>query len=207
MKTFSITKLEIARNNPKDFAKSLKLVTNKDSFFGRSQFIRWQDAVNEFHKTNNLSLALNYLERSFSHYAITSKNRKSYERYLVSLDEYVKAVKKSGNIYLKKESIKIPLNSKSMITGRVPVTFMNNHEGFSLYFFSKISSGWQNELRFPIIQNYFAEEVYGTDLDKVFVGIFSIENNKFFEYSYSMEEIEDAKKELSRISRAIFIVL
>jgi hypothetical protein len=199
--------LETARHNPMDFAKSLKLPIDKGGFYGRSQFIRWQDAVNEYHKTNNLSDALNYIEKSFSNYANTSKNRKSYESYLISLDAYVASVKKSGNIYLKKETIKIPLNSKSMITGRVPVSFMNKKGGFSLYFFSKVSSGWNTELRFPIIQNYFSKEVYGTDLGKIAVGIFSIQDNKFFEHSYSIEEIEDAEKELGRIGRAIFSVL
>ena len=207
MKTFSITKLEIARNNPNEFAKSLKVVNQTGSFFGRSQFIRWQDAVNEFNKTNDLANALEYLEKSFSNYANTSKNRKSYESYIVSLYAYVTALKRKGIFFLKKESIKLFLNSKSMITGRVPLSYMNSGGGFSLYFFSKVSSDWAKELRFPIIQNYFSEEVYGIELDKITVGIFSIQDNKFYEHSFNETEIKEAKKELKRISRVIFNAL
>lgn len=208
MKTFSITKLETARQNPKDFAKLLKADgTDSGSFFGRSQFIRWQDAVNEFHKTNDLGKALTYLEKTFSNYAINSKNRRSYERYLVSLDEYVSELKKNGNIFLKREQIKILVNSKLMITGRVPLTFMNMNGGFSLYFFSKETFDWGAELRFPIIQSYFSENVYGADLDKVKVGIFSTQDNKFYEKSFSYNQIETAHKELEKIGRAIFLIL
>lgn len=208
MKKFSITKLEVARNDPSGFAKSLKPGgTEASSFFGRSMFIRWQDAINEFHRANDLSKAINYLEKTFSNYADSSKNRKAREGYLGSLDSYVSEIKRNGNIFLKKESLKITLNAKVMITGRVPLSFMNNKGGFSLYFFSKTSSGWEAELKFPIIQNYFSQEVFGTDLDKVEVGVFSIEDNRFLQQTYTSAEIEGAKKELKKIGKVIFDIL
>jgi len=94
-----------------------------------------------------------------------------------------------------------------MITGRVPLSFMNNKGGFSLYFFSKSSGGWESELRFPIIQSYFAEETYGTALDMVEVGVFSIQDNIFLEKTYSQSDILDAKIELKKISKAIYRIL
>ncbi len=207
MKKFSITKLEKARQNPTDFAKLLMAgTTDSGGFFRRARFVRWQDAVNEYHKTNDLSKALNYLEKSFSNYASNSANRRAYESYLMSLDSYVSELNSNGNIFLKKETLKISLNAISMITGRVPLTFMNNKGGFSLYFFSKTSVGWETELRFPIIQNHFAKEVYGTDLNKIEVGVFSIQDNKFHQQTYSNADISISIEELANIGKAILEV-
>ncbi len=207
MKTFSITRLEEARRNPSLFAKSLQDSGTSSGFYGRAKFLRWQDAVNEFHKTNDSAKAFDYIEKSFSRYTNSSRNRKEYNFYIDSLDAYIKQFKKKNYIYLKAESLKMKLNDKSMITGRVPLTFMNISGGFSLYFFSKLSFGWEIELRFPIIQGYFAEKIYGTDSSNIEVGIFNNQNNQFISKIFSNKEIANAKIELKKIGDLIYSVL
>ena len=161
MSKFSITQLETARQNPTLFANNLKATAGtKSTFFGRSKFTRWQDSVGEFHKQNDLSKAINYLEKSFSNRADNSKNRNEVIRFISSLDEYVNQFKKKEFTFLdRKKKIHIDLNAKVFISGQIPIIYMNNKGGFSIYFFSQSSSGWESELRFPIIQKYFAEEI------------------------------------------------
>jgi hypothetical protein len=207
MKKFSITRLEEARKNPNMFAKSLLIPNTNSGFFGRAKFLRWQDSVNHFHKTNDPVKAFDYIEQSFSRYSNTSRNRKEYNFYVDSLDEYIKQFRGKGYIYLKSESLKMSLNSKTMITGRVPLTFMNIKNGFSLYFFSKSSLDLDNELRFPIIQDHFAEKIYGTESSNIEVGIFCNQNNQFISKVFNSKEIKNAKDELKKIGDTIYKIL
>lgn len=209
MSKFSITQLENARQNPKQFANNLKATAGtKSSFFGRSKFIRWQDAVGEFHKQNDLAKAINYLEKSFSNRADNSRNRNEVARFISSLDAYVSQFKKKGFALLdRKKNIHIDLNTKIFISGQIPIIYMNTKGGFSVYFFSQVSSGWESELRFPIIQRYFAEEIYGVDLDKIEVGVFGIDHDKFSQQIFSETEINEATKELKKIGKIIFDIL
>jgi len=209
MSKFSITQLETARKNPTQFANNLKDTAGvKPSFFGRGKFTRWQDSVGEFHKQNDLSKAINYLEKSFSNRADNSKNRNEVARFISSLDGYAGEFNKKGFTLLdRRKNIHIDLNSKVFISGQIPIIYMNTKGGFSVYFFSQIGIGWEGELRFPIVQKYFAETVYGVDLNKIEVGIFSTANDKFSQQTFSENEVNDADKELKKIGKVIYNIL
>ena len=155
MSKFSITQLETARQNPKQFANNLKAAAGtKSSFFCRGKFTRWQDSVGEFHKQNDLSKAINYLEKSFSNRADNSKNRNEVARFISSLDAYAAEFKKKGFTLLdRRKNIHIDLNAKVFISGQIPITYMNTKGGFSVYFFSQTGVSWEGELRFPIVQS------------------------------------------------------
>ena len=208
MKKFSITQLEQVRKNPSAFANQLKSgITESGNFFGRARFLRWQDAVNDFHKTNDLSKAIKYLENSLSGYAENKKNSKIQEEFIESLIYYVDELEKNSYIYLKAETLKIEINEKVMISGRVPLTYMNGSGGFSIHFFSRSNEDWEGELKFPILQKHFADNIFGTDIDKIQVGIYCITDNKFYATTYSSNEIEEADKELENIGDIMFSIL
>ncbi len=209
MRKFSITQLELARKNPKQFANNLKATGgSKPSFFGREKFMRWQDSVSEYHKQNDLASAVSYLEKVFSNRADNSKNRKEVAQLISSLDSYVKEFLKKGFTVMDfRKRIHIDLNTKVFISGQVPVTYMNPKGGFSVYFFSQGGLGWESELRFPILQKYFAEQIYGTELESIEVGIFSTATDNFFQQVYTEDEVKDAAKELNKIGKTIFDIL
>ncbi len=209
MSKFSITQLEVARQNPTQFANNLKAAAGtKPSFFGRGKFMRWQDSVSEFHKQNDLTKAINYLEKSFSNRADNARNRNEVARFVSSLDAYVSQFKKKGFTLMdSRKKIYIELNAKVYISGQIPVTYMNTKGGFSIYFFSQAGLGWEAELKFPILQKYFADVIYGTDLDKIEVGIFSTDSDKFSQQTFSEDEIKDAEKELKKIGKVMFDIL
>ncbi|MDX2191505.1 MAG: hypothetical protein SFY32_16760 [Bacteroidota bacterium] len=209
MSKFSISQLEVARQNPKQFANNLKAAAGtKPSFFGRGKFVRWQDAVSEYHKQNDLSKAINYLEKSFSNRTDNAKNRNEVTQFISSLDAYVAEFKKKGfSVMDFRKRIQIDLNSKVFISGQIPVTYMNTKGGFSVYFFSQDGLGWEAELKFPILQKYFAEEIYGTNLENIEVGIFSTASDNFFQQIFTEDEVKAADKELKKIGRIIYDIL
>jgi hypothetical protein len=209
MSKFSITQLEVARQNPILFANNLKASAGtKPSFFGRGKFMRWQDSVSEFHKQNDISKAISYLEKSFSNRADNAKNRNEVAKFISSLDAYATQFKIKGfSLMDSRKKIHIDLNAKIFISGQIPVIYMNTKGGFSIYFFSQGGLGWEAELKFPILQKYFADEIYGTDLDKIEVGIFSTASDKFFQQTFSANEVKDAYKELKKIGKVIYDIL
>lgn len=209
MSKFSITQLEVARQNPTQFAINLKAAAGiNPTFFGRGKLMRWQDSVSEFHKQNDLSKAINYLEKSFSNRADNVRNRNEVAKFIFSLDAYVTQFKLKGfSLMDSRKKIHIDLNSKVFISGQIPLIYMNTKAGFSIYFISQTGLGWEAELKFPILQRYFAEEIYGTDLDKIAVGIFSIDSGMFSQQTFSEYEIRDAEMELMKIGKVLFDIL
>lgn len=202
----SITKLETARKNPKAFVAAVKAGENSQSFGGRAKYIRFQDSINHFNKTNDFHKTVNYFNNSFSQYVDNTKNRKDQERYFNSLNDYVNEFKKKKFEFVKKENLKIELTERVMITGQIPMTFKNNKGECFAYFFAKDSEDWENELRFPIVQNYF-RDIFKTELNNIHVGIFNISKNKFQEISFPEKEILKAEKELKTIGNIIHDVL
>jgi hypothetical protein len=208
MKKFSITQLENARKNPALFANNLKASVTKSFFGGRTKFMRWQDAVGEFHKNNSLSKATKYLENSFSNRADNTKNRNEVKRFIDSLEAYVSQFKiKKFTVVDRKKNIHIDLNDKIFICGQIPIVYMNAKGGFSIYFFTQSSKGWENELRYPILQKYFAKEIYGIEVNKIEIGVYGIDIDKYNQKIYSEAEIESAYDELDNIGNTIWGVL
>ncbi len=203
MTKFSISKLESARQNPTQFAKSLK---TKDGGWsgGKSKFSAWKYAVNEYHKTKNLGEAINYFERIYIRwFADNMKNEREREAWVQTLETYVIEHSKRGLIYVNHRiRIEIPLTPKLKITGEIPLINMNGNFGYSAYFFTKDSSTWKTELKFPIIQDYLAN-FYGVDLSEVEVGVFGIDSEKLSQVTFSDQDVGGAKKELNTIGQTI----
>jgi len=203
MKKISITNLESARTDPKGFAETLKAGGTGQSFGGRAKFIRWQDSVNHYHKTNSLEKSIAYFNKSFSSYVDSAKNRREQEFYFNRLNDYILAVKKRRYKTHTKENIKIELNSKLTLSGRVPLVFKTREDKYSVYLFTKNTTTWETELRFPVLQNYFGE-VFETETKSIEVGVFSLSDGKFHEMCYATKQIKKALEELDVIGKTIY---
>lgn len=202
MKKISITKLESARMDPRGFATILKAGTSSQGYGGRAKFIRWQDSVNYFHKTSNYEKTLVYFHKSFSSYVDSVKNRKELEYYFSCLNDYFSACKKRKLKFHTRNNLRIQLNPKLTITGQIPLIFKGKKSCYSIYFFSKSKKDWEQELRFPLVQNYFSR-LFETKIENIEVGIFSISECQFFQKVYSLKEIEKAETELQAIGKTI----
>lgn len=210
MKKFSISNLESARKNPSDFGKTLNKGDNPNSVFNRPKSVRWLDAVKVYHNTLNLSNAINGLERSFSNRKDTPKNKREVETLIFALEHYVFEHNKLEYIHLEScHSIEIILSPKVKITGWIWLINMTNTGGRTGYVVTNkvIDSTWESELRFPIIQNYIANNIYGCEMDEVEVGVIDFTTGQHHHTTFSSEEIEDALSELDSIGHDITNVL
>ncbi len=208
MNKISFSQLESARKNPTAFAKSLTAPSGSNPRF--SKFMAWQLAVNRYHKEKgDLSKAVNYFEATFMrNFADNSKNTAEREDWILDLQAYSTDDIKGKLTYVEhKKRISIPLTSKVRLGGELPLSKMNNKGGYSIYFFSRESTLWEGELRFPVIQNYVASTLYGVDLSEVEVGVYSLDLKKHLQRSFTQKEIDEAEKELKAIGKAVSLAL
>lgn len=205
MKKFSITQLETARKNPLSFAQMLSGGGGIGNY-RTSKYTDWKNAIYEFHKTEDLSKSLDYFESFFyKHFKKDKRNIKSYEIYVKAIENYASEHKKNEFIFVEsRKSVEIELiKEKLKITGQVPIINLNNKLGYSVYFFAKQSTDWEDELRFPIIQDCVAKEVLGVDSDEVEIGIFALDTGNHLQKSFSHSAIKKARKELESIGNII----
>lgn len=164
--------------------------------------------MNEYHKVNDMSVAINYFERTFTRlFTDNRKNELEKEGWIQKLEAYITEHSNLGLIYIEHRlRIEIVLSTKLRITGEIPLINLNRNFGYSAYFFTKDSTNWESELKFPIIQDYIAT-FYGVDLSEVEVGVFGIDTESLSQVIYSDQEIADAKKELNAIGQTITSLL
>lgn len=208
MNKISFSQLESARKNPAAFAKTLTAPSGSTPRF--SKFMAWQLAVNRYHKERgDLSKAINYFEATFMrNFADNSKNIAERENWILDLQAYsTDDIKKKLTYIEHKKRISIPLTNKVRLGGELPLVKMNNKGGYSIYFFSRDSTLWEGELRFPIIQNYVASTLYEVDLSEVEVGVYGLDLRKHLQRSYTQKEVDDAEKELKAIGKTVSLSL
>jgi len=210
MNKISYSQLESARNNPKVFANTLKSGGNPIRFKKPPKFTIWKNSIFDYHKKkNNLPEAINYFQNSFfKHYANNRKNVIERDNWVNEIQNYAQdEIKRKLTFCDKKVRTNIDLTNKLKLGGELPLIKMNYKGGYSVYFFSRENTLWENELRFPIIQNYVASTLYGVDLSDVEVGVYSLVQKKHLQKIFTQREIDEAEKELKAIGKVVSLAL
>ncbi|MEQ1763728.1 MAG: hypothetical protein ABL984_11350 [Pyrinomonadaceae bacterium] len=205
MKKLRLPQLETARKDPVSFARQLSLDAGA-SGFGHSKFMDWQRAAFKYLDSKDLIEARQHLELSFrAHFKVDRRNVLDLERYVQILEEFTREQRRKRLVFVEsRKNVDFPLvKEKLRLTGQVPTIFMNSSSGYSIYFMTKSSIEWQNELRFPFVQYYFSKKVYGVDIKDVEVGIFNLETRGFEEKSYSNYAVNKALSEIRGLGRSI----
>jgi len=201
----SIKSLENARRNTKEFAKLLsKSGDTGSSFFGGyPKSMRWLNAACEFHKTNDISDAIDSLEEGFQKRKNTAANRREMAKLIQALGNYETEVDSRSLSFIKsREPISIYLNRDLRISGQIPLIFMTP-SGFSAYFVEKENAEWQEELRFPVVQSFLATKVFDTTVKNVEVGYIDYFSGTFYQKSYSSRKIKESLEELKDLGDTI----
>jgi hypothetical protein len=208
MKKISFSQLESARKNPAAFGKSLSMPSTGTPRF--SKYMAWQLAVYKYHKEkNNLSKAISYFESTFlRNFADNPKNSIEREQFIEQLRLYIENDKMKKLTFIEnKKRINIPLTNKLRLGGELPLIKMNDKFGYSVYFFCRESATWETELRFPIIQNFVAKNLYNVDLSEVEVGVYSLDFKKHLQSTYSESDVQEAIKELNKIGNIVSLAI
>jgi len=203
-KRFSISKLELARINPKDFGTHLK-EDSPEPFTNSPKSVRWLNAVGVYHKEGNLSDAINNLENSFSNRKKNKKNIAEVETLINALISYVNDHSfLEYNFFSHRHKMEINLSDKLKTTGWIWI-INKTYNGFSGYVIvnDNDSHNWQNQLRFPIIQNYIATKIFKCPIENVEVGIINYYEGKHHKTTFSQEDITYSLNELKLIGNEI----
>lgn len=211
MNKISITNLEKARANPSQFGKALLDGSlSARSFTGWPKSMKWHGAVIEYHNTGDISKAITKLENYFSNRKDTPKNRRELEDLIIALDNYVDEYNKKGYIYFdNKINIDKIITPQIKISGWIWLLNIKPNGGYSGYIISKAVDeiNWMLELRFPIIQDYIATNLYGCKLEEVDVGVIDYTTGNHYVTCFSKEYINDALVELNEIGSTISNIL
>jgi hypothetical protein len=206
MKKVSLPNLEKARANPSKFGKSI-LDGSLDVYYGgRPKSVRWLEAILQYHNTNDLSKAITKLENSFSNRKDTPAHRKELEDLIWSLDNFIKEIEKSNLILIEnKKTMNKIITSQIRLSGWIWLIYMKPEGGYVGYVVSSDFDeiNWMLELRFPIIQDYISNSLFGCDIKDVDVGIidYTIGNSNLI--CYPQEQITEAIDELQKVGNII----
>jgi len=208
MNKLSIAKLETARKNPKEFAKSL-LKASDQSGFGYPKSLRWLNAICNWHEGHKEADAVKELEKAFSKRKDTPKNRAEVEDLVTALESYFKEFNRRGfHLVKSRERIQFEINKILQLSGQIPLLHMKPDRGFAAYFITDNSDQtWKEELRFPIVQRYLANDLLGCDAKDIDVGIVDYYTGEISETSFEPEYLESCFQELKSIGRKIASVL
>jgi hypothetical protein len=212
MKKISLTSLETARKNPVAFAKSLDSDDGNRVFGSYPKFLRWRNALNTYLTSGDIASAVNELEESLSRYSQSARSRREHEKLIESLTVYSNEHQRLGYVMLEKmKKVEIEMGQGSagalIASGQVPLICLNVSGGYSAFFFIKEDIPWYDELKYPIVQDNIATEIYGVSTSIVEVGVFSLRTNTHSTKIFSQSEIRDAKTELRTIGNKILSVL
>lgn len=211
MSSLSITNLESIRKNPIPFARSLKIGTyEKPSIGGRPKSVKWFDSILKYHETSDISQAVDKLESSFSNRKNTTANQRELENLMNALYVYVEDYQRSGYFFVDKRiRLDIPITTTLKLTGWIWLVYMKSEGGKLGLIISKEVNElkWNLELRFPLIQNYIAQKVYGCALEDVEVGVIDFLTGRNYTKTYDKDEIELSLEEFEQIKTKIGKIL
>jgi hypothetical protein len=190
--------LEDARKNPKDF----KVNNKKINFGGASQYRDWQLATRVFHKEGE-NEAISYLVNAFnSHYKSTPSNESKLEDYIIYLKNYIIDFYDLGNENLGcGKRLNMDISHSNSLNGEISRVDKKD-DSIEVYLFVKEDIAWEDELRFPLIQKFYAEK-YNKELSEVSVGVYCLESEQHTSKKYTNANIGSAINEVLGISKII----
>jgi len=199
----SCSKLEDVRKSPLAFAQ--QLLSDKKSGQGSyGMFQCWQSKAKALH-TNEMDLpeSIKSLQQRFMSYAENAPNKKKQEFLLDRLKPYWEEYQSKGFKYLgSQKQIFWKMIADVALTGHTPVSVIDGN-GFAAYFFTEYPVSWQEQLKFPLLQYYLANNYFKCDLDRVKIGVYCLSTLKFDLKTYSTVELEDSISEAKGIFTAI----
>jgi hypothetical protein len=198
--------LEELRSNPGRWlgARTANMISPHPFNF-RTKFRTWQEAAKRYHACNgNRSLAVEYLESLFwQRFKQNPKNERELTQYTDQLIIYFDSFQRLRHTVSELDrKIKISVGHDINITGLVSRVDLVLSGGYAVYIYEKVNPTWRNELRMPLIQQYFANEL-ACSLNQISVGIYSFSLGHHESIFYSRSAVEAASSEVRGLATLI----
>lgn len=197
------SQLEAIRNNPAAYGQLL--ATGEGNSSGsRGMFDYFKDVARLVHLGElTVNEGIKELQGKFLGFNVNVINKARQEKLIEKFVSYCKHfeanafVFTSGNKRMKWDIIK-----DSRLSGNTPWVVANEDAYYSYILIEK-DIDWENELRFPLFQQYLAEQVIECSADEIKVGIYSLPQDKFAFRTYGADEIERTLLETKEVFKIV----
>ncbi len=193
--------LELARKNPTLFRSQMQ-AGDSGYYGGKSRYRLLQLAIFHYHKSgNDLKEGLRYLRSSNRSYGFANGAKlrdleQQFESYVLDFQALGTAFVESG------KRLKLEIGPDVFLTGEIPRVDLRLPNGYLLCFFQKIRTSWSAELRFPVLQQLFANE-WGCPVADVSIGMYSFKPHGYEIHCYSASDVNKAEQETRRIVKVL----
>lgn len=202
----ALSKLEAARKNPVLVARNM-LETETNGGGSQGFVSTFKTEIRNYHeKQLEVETACKNLEHKlWSTFKDSPTNNSRRERYIESFRNY------ADNFSAFNWGVdKFQLNLNWEIVPNVKLTghspFLCSTDDYNVaYYFRETSDGWRNELRFPLLQIYLADNFFKCNVDQIRIGIYSIAEKKFDLYTYEDYELDNAFNEGKEVLNSVLI--
>jgi hypothetical protein len=192
----SLRDLEAARTNPGGFSQRPAVF-----YGGPSKYRVLQFAALEFHRLHEDSQAAHVYFRDL--FTRSFKNVSDMQSYEAQLTRYCQGVSTLGMTVAKiRMRIFIKVGARLDIVGEIPRLDLTADGGYAVWLFGKRQCQWRSELRWPVLQEYFATTM-GVTAGLVSVGTYFFEAGIYEQTRYSAAEIIQARAECRKLDRSI----
>lgn len=193
--------LEIIRSNPENFSSLISEA--RGGYFRLSKYTCWKHAVNFYYKSGyDLNKTEDYFVKMFNNNFVDNKrNQRELKSYIQELNRYVDDFNDLGNeIIDTKVKVSLDIGHNNTLSGEIHRIDMSLNGGYEVYMIIKADYNWEDELRFPLLQHHFSQDL-GCSNEEVSVGVYCFEMGEHLVNKYSQDEIEKSLKEVDKISR------
>jgi hypothetical protein len=198
--------LEWARRDPAAYADYLREKSEGKKGGGGGGFYGyWKIAATHYHKlSGDREAAVNhFVQLVKKNLNDNPRNTKKREEYVERLNAYFDDYESRGYYPFQfNKAVSVDLGSGVIMSGRIPRLDIVGVDGYAAFLFSRDCDGWEQELRFPLIQHRLSREL-GCMSQNVSVGIYCLEVHEHLSLSFLQRQIDDAAREAEEVARAV----
>jgi hypothetical protein len=198
--------LETARKDP----TVLRPAPGKKEFKGGPsgmQYFKWALQKYVYVGERDDAKAAEYIERSMTARKRTIKGRSqrsfsnvTVEKYLEYLASYLRTMPAVKPVRFQ-DRLTIDVLGKAEIGGIIDRVDLID-TGYAVWVFEHhAEDGWEEELRFPILQGFYAQQLEASP-EEVVVGVYAASEGAYVKTSFGTKEIATATREVQRIVRS-----
>ena len=164
-------------------------------------FRMWQYAVKRVH-SESVDAATEYLrETVVSNFKVNDRNQRRLDELVDTLYKYATAFSSLGNVALEVlKPMNLVINPKLTIAGEIARLDLVPSRGYAAFVLSREQAeDWRSQIRFPLMQAYFAEKLNCALLD-VSVGIYSVPDAVHELHRFSPSRVSAAQAEIAKLA-------
>ena len=192
--------LRVAFANPAAYVRSFRPGKQEG---GPSKYGMFLFALGEYHQSESLADAEEYLEEKFVN---NFRNIQELPDYVKKLRHYVREFQDTGNIFVRtRDNIEVPLPARYkefVVSGQAARIDLIQPGGYGVWVFARNVPDWRHDPRMPLLQKAYAYKL-NVDLGEITVGMYDFEAGKHASRQYSETEIETASKNLRSLLRVL----